>query len=131
MKTLAKILGLAAGLALILCSAAVLHADTNTVAAVADATPYAGAETAGAVAAPFISGLVVKFPWIVTVLTIMGAFRAVAKPIFSAVEVGLGPDSSLAKKLRIAESGPIYKSAVWLLDFFFSVKAHVVVPEKK
>ena len=131
MKKLFSALGFAVGLLALFGCVATGHADTNTVAAVGDVTPYAGADTAGAVAAPFIAGLVAKYPWIMTLLAVMGAFRAVAKPIFSAAEVGLGPDSSLAKKLRIAESGPIYKSMVWLLDFFFSVKAHVVVPEKK
>ena len=105
--------------------------DTNTVAAVADATPYVGADTTGAVVAPFVSGLVIKFPWIMTILAVMGTARAVAKPLFSAIEAGLGPDNAFAKRLAAAESGPIYKSIVWLLDFFFSVKVHLVTPTKQ
>jgi hypothetical protein len=116
-----------AGVVAVLFGCGVAHADTNAVAAVADVTPYAGADTTGAIVAPFISGLVVKFPWIMTILAVMGTARAVAKPLFSAIEAGLGPDNAFAKKLAAAESGPIYKSLSWLLDFFFSIKSHLLV----
>jgi hypothetical protein len=112
---------------------AAVGADTNSLpaaASVADTTPFAGADTTGAIVAPFISGLVVKFPWVMTILTVMGAARVLAKPLFSALESSLGPDNALAKNLAAAESGTIYKSVSWLLDFFFSIKSHLITPPK-
>jgi len=116
-----------AALSAVLFGYGVAHADTNSVAAVADVTPYAGADTTGAIVAPFISGLAVKYPWILTVLAVMGTARAFAKPTFTLIESSLGPDNAFAKKLASAESGPIYKSLSWLLDFFFSIKSHLLV----
>ena len=120
-----------AGVVAVLFGCGVAHADTNAVATVADVTPYAGADTTGAIVAPFISGLVVKFPWIMTILAVMGTARAVAKPLFSAIEASLGPDNAFAKKMQAAEAGPVYKGFVWLLDFLFSVKVHLVTPTKQ
>ncbi len=101
----------------------VAHAQTN---AVPDLTPYAGADTTGAVVAPFIQGFAGTHPWLLTLLTIMATVRVVAKPMFSAIEAGMGPDSAAAKKLAAAEAGPIYKGIAWLLDFLFSIKAHLL-----
>jgi len=120
-----------AGVVAVLFGCGVAHADTNAVAAVADATPYAGADTTGAIVAPFIQNLAATHPWILTILAIMATARAVAKPLFSAIEASLGPDNAFAKKMQTAEAGPIYKGVVWLLDFLFSVKVHLVTPTKQ
>ena len=56
----------------------------------------------------------------------MGTARVIAKPLFSAIEAGLGPDNSFAKKMEASKSGTVYKAIAWALDFFFSIKSHLV-----
>ena len=113
MKKIISILSLAIGLVALFACVATGHADTNTVAAAGDGIT-AGAEISGAVVAPFIQSLAATHPWILTILAVMATARAVAKPLFSAVEASLGPDNAFAKKMQAAEAGPDYKGVVWL-----------------
>ena len=123
LKITGNIIALAFGI-LLMIGCGVAHAQTN---AVPDLTPYGGADTTGAVVAPFIQGFAGTHPWVLTLLAIMATVRVVAKPLFSAIEAGLGPDSAAEKKMLAAQSGPIYKGIAWLLDFLFSVKSHLLL----
>jgi len=129
-KKIISIISLAVGLVALFACVATGHADTNTVAAAAGDGITAGAEISGAIVAPFIQNLAATHPWILTILAIMATARSIAKPLFSAVEASLGPDNAFAKKMQAAKSGPVYKGVVWLLDFLFSVKVHLVTPSK-
>lgn len=123
LKITGNIIALTFGI-LLMIGCGVAHAQTN---AVPDLTPYGGADTTGAVVAPFIQAFAVSHPWLLTLLAIMATVRVVAKPLFSAIEAGMGADSAAAKKMQAAESGPIYKGVAWMLDFLFSVKSHLLI----
>lgn len=130
MKKLFSSLGLACCLLALFACVVTGHADTNTVADAASVGVSDGAEISGAMVAPFIQTLAATHPWILTLLAVMATARSVAKPLFSIVESSLGPDNAFAQKLKVAESGPIYRGVAWLLDFLFSIKVHLVTSKK-
>ena len=95
---------------------------------------------AALVASPDVAGWAVglasKYPWLATVLLIIGALRLVFKPIFSLIDGYVKANCSADEytKLQTFEAGPIYKWLNFGLDFVGSVKLPVIgikpAPEK-
>ena len=90
----------------------------------ADSAPAISPETAGAIASPFIVTLALRYPWILTALAAIGAFRFFFKPVISLAEAyvkstpATNDDELYAKVTHSAA----FKWFAWLLDFAFSIK---------
>lgn len=83
----------------------------------------AGAEDAVAeVASSFIVGFAVKYPWLVTVFTVIGILRVLFKPIMSVIEKAVANDPTKLAHLQSFEGGPVFKAIAWVLDFGASIK---------
>lgn len=76
----------------------------------------------------FLVTLVTKFPWLVTVLLVMGGLRMVFKPLMLAIEWYVKQTPGEADDVAIMkfQAGPIYKVLSIALDFLASVKLPVV-----
>ena len=101
-----------------------------------DAAPLIQADTAAAIATPFIVALAMKAPWIITILAVMGGLRFFFKPIISLIEsyVKSTPQSNDDEYFDKVEHSRVFKLIAWALDFFASVKVgpqFTVQPEKK
>jgi hypothetical protein len=79
-----------------------------------------------AVAGSFLMTLVVKYPWLATVLLVMGSLRVLFKPIMMAVESFVANDPAKAAKLESFEHGPVFKWIAIVLDFGASIKLPVI-----
>ena len=75
-------------------------------------------------APPWLLGLVVKYPWIATFISIIGICRMVAKPVWSAVlaVVKATPTTADDKFLDEAEHTTWWKYTSYVIDWFFSIK---------
>lgn len=89
-----------------------------------DSGPIIQADTAAAIATPFIVTLAIKFPWVLTVLAVMGGLRFFFKPIVSAAEayVKSTPSTNDDELYAKATHSLAFKIIAWALDFFASVK---------
>lgn len=94
--------------------------DTATSAAVVDPALVASSDGGGAL----ISALAVKFPWLVTVFAIMGAARAVMKPIVTGLEAAVKATPTTADDaiFEKVEHSKAWRLFAWGLDYFGSVK---------
>lgn len=81
-------------------------------------------DTAAAIAQPFIVSLAVQFPWILTVLAVVGGLRFFFKPIMSLIEayVRSTPQQSDDAVFDQVSHSRAFKIVAWCLDFFASVK---------
>lgn len=81
-------------------------------------------DTAAAIAAPFIVSLAARYPWILTGLAAIGAFRFFFKPVLSLVEqyVKSTPATNDDELYDKATHSAAFKWFAWFLDFAFSVK---------
>ncbi|MDB6017670.1 MAG: hypothetical protein JWR19_2159 [Pedosphaera sp.] len=93
--------------------------DSNTVPAVG----VHSADVSNAVT-NMIGGLVVKYPWMSTVIFVVGVLRLCMKPIFTIVESVVKSTTSTSDDAVLAkfEGGAIYKWLFWGLDLFASIK---------
>lgn len=71
-----------------------------------------------------IADLVSKFPYISTVLMVVGVLRLVLKPLFSFLHsvVLATPSTKDDELLNKVENGPIVKGLFYVLDWFASIK---------
>lgn len=107
-------------LALAFCTAALapaaLAADGSDAAAVVTA--------AGDTTVPWLDSIVTQYPWLATVLIVIGACRVVAKPLmslahsFAAYTTTTKDDAIVAK----VEASWAWRAFCWLLDWTASVK---------
>lgn len=73
---------------------------------------------------PMIMELAEKQPLLMTVIAILGTFRAVFKPIMTVLHVytqntaSKSDDEILAK----VEESKVFKAIAWLIDYFTSIK---------
>lgn len=76
----------------------------------------------------FLVTIATRFPWLVTVLLVMGGLRMVFKPVMLAVEWYVKQTPGEADDVAIMkfQAGPIYKVLSIALDFLASVKLPVV-----
>ena len=81
-------------------------------------------QTAAAIAEPWAAEVARDHPWIVTALLVIGALRAVFKPVMSLLRLRAAatPDTSDDARLTRFESSPIARLLTWSLDFFASIK---------
>jgi hypothetical protein len=93
------------------------------------ATDVAVDSTSDTGIASFFVSLAEKYPWIATILLIIGALRVVFKPVMSLLDsyVKQNCSSDEYSKLQSFESGSIYKWLSFGLDMFGSVKLPVIV----
>lgn len=95
---------------------AALAADGSDAAAVVTA--------AGDTTVPWLDSIVTQYPWLATVLIVIGAFRVVAKPLmslahsFAAYTTTTKDDAIVAK----VEASWAWRAFCWLLDWTASVK---------
>lgn len=107
-------------LALAFCTAALapaaLAADGSDAAAVVTA--------AGDTTVPWLDSIVTQYPWLATVLIVIGACRVVAKPLMSlahtfAAYTPTTKDDAIVAKV---EASWAWRAFCWLLDWTASVK---------
>ena len=74
--------------------------------------------------ASFLGGLVTKYPWIATVLAVIGACRVLIKPLFTFLHsvVHVTPSAKDDELLAKIEGHKIFGWVVWALDYLFSIK---------
>ena len=74
--------------------------------------------------ATFLGGLVTKYPWIATVLAVIGACRVLIKPLFTFLHsvVHVTPSAKDDELLAKIEGHKIFGWVVWALDYLFSIK---------
>ncbi len=95
---------------------AALAADGSDAAAVVTA--------AGDTTVPWLDSIVTQYPWLATVLIVIGAFRVVAKPLmslahsFAAYTTTTKDDAIVAK----VEASWAWRAFCWLLDWTASVQ---------
>ena len=102
----------------------------------ADSAPLIQADTAAAIATPFIVTFALKYPVILSVIAAMGALRFFFKPIVSLVEayVRSTPGSRDDEYFDRVNHSAVFKAFAWLLDFGASIKVgpqFTALPEKK
>ena len=95
---------------------AALAADGSDAAAVVTA--------AGDTTVPWLDSIVTQYPWLSTVLIVIGAFRLVAKPLMSlahsvAAYTTTTKDDVIVEKV---EASWAWRAFCWLLDWTASVK---------
>lgn len=78
---------------------------------------------------PLIGGALNKYPWIATILLVMGSLRIIFKPVFMVLENLTAGKSSNAAILKF-ESGPIYRWISYVLDFGASIKVPMITAPK-
>jgi hypothetical protein len=78
--------------------------------------------------AGFFVGLAQSYPWIATLLLIIGALRVVVKPVMSLLDGYIKDNCSPEEyaKLQSFEAGPIYKWISFGLDLVGSVKLPLI-----
>lgn len=65
-----------------------------------------------------------EYGWAVTVLTYIGTFRVIFKPLMTGIEgvIAATPSKEDDKKLAEIKEHKAYKFVVWLVDFLGSIK---------
>lgn len=81
-------------------------------------------QTAAAIAEPWAAEVARDHPWIVTALLVIGALRAVFKPLMALLRMRAAatPDPSDDARLSRWETSPIARLLTWSLDFVASIK---------
>ena len=120
-KVILVVVGLVAVAGMVGCLPAVAQvaaAPSGIIAPVPDPSGIAG----------FFVGLAAQYPWLATVLLIIGGLRCVFKPLMSVIDGYVKGNCSPEEyaKLQTFEAGPIYKWLNFGLDFVGSVKLPVV-----
>ena len=90
---------------------------------VAPAIPF-DPQTAAVLAEPWVSAVAREHPWLVTVLLVIGALRAVFKPVMALLRMRAAatPDPSDDAALSRWETSPLARLLTWSLDFVASIK---------
>ena len=78
----------------------------------------------GGMIASFLGPLVIKYPWIAVILSVMGTARLVIKPIFSVAHIIVNQTTSNKDNqiLDKIEQSKAYRAITWLFDYLFSIK---------
>lgn len=131
MKTINRLLSLLALLALVTFGCLPLAALAQASTA---ADPVAAVSTADALAqasVPIIAGWVQAYPWLSTVLMVMGALRLVAKPIMSAAHAYVATTASPTDDAVVEqiEASWYWRIFCWGLDWATSVKIGTQTPK--
>ena len=86
------------------------------------------APTVVSTAPNFFSNLATSYPWVCTVLVVIGALRVVFKPVMTLLDGYIKDNCSAAEyaKLQNFEAGPIYKWISYALDLVGSIKLPVI-----
>ena len=126
-KRIVSVIGLVALAGAFVCLPAVAQvaADPSAAVPAVDASGVAG----------FFVGVAAKFPWLATVLLVIGGLRVVFKPTMTLIDGYIKANCSPEEyaKLQSFEAGPVYKWLNFGLDFVGSVKLPVlgVKPDQK
>lgn len=90
---------------------------------VAPAIPF-DPQTAAVLADPWVSAVAREHPYLVTVLLVIGALRAVFKPVMALLRMRAAatPDPSDDAALSRWETTPLARLLTWSLDFVASIK---------
>lgn len=109
--------------ALVVCFTLALAAFAAEPSADAPALPSPASVTQSG-ADSFVGNLVAKFPWTATVLLVIGALRALCKPLFTFLHevVKVTPSTKDDELLAKVEASQVLKWIVWALDYVASVK---------
>jgi len=99
-------------------SAATAFAQTTTASTPVTETGLAG----------FFVGLAQNYPWLATILLIVGALRVVFKPLMTLLDGYVKENCSAEEyaRLRTFEAGPVYKWVSFAMDLVGSVKLPVI-----
>ncbi|MDD2763472.1 MAG: hypothetical protein PHE83_05800 [Opitutaceae bacterium] len=118
MKTMLRLLSLAA-IAAVVCALPVA-----LLAQAADPSAIVSTDTAAGIATPFVVALALKYPVIITILAAVGTLRFFFKPVVSLIEAYVQSTPSPADDEAIAkvEASAPWKWFCWALDFFCSIK---------
>lgn len=75
----------------------------------------------------FVVALVEQYPWIGTIVIIVGSFRLIMKPIFTLIDkyVEATPSISDNEKWNIFKSSKTIQVLTWFVDYFASVKLQI------
>lgn len=86
-------------------------------------TPPADSSVAG-----FFVGIAQGYPWLATILLVIGGFRVVFKPLMTLLDAYIKENCSSEEyaKLQTFETGPVFKWLNFAIDLFGSVKLPVV-----
>lgn len=108
-------------LAAIMCGA--LCGGALSAQEVAPIVPF-DAQTAAAIADPWVSTVAREHPWIVTMLVVIGALRTLFKPLMAVIQmrVDATPDPEDNAWLTSLRSQSWYRLLTWTLDFGASIK---------
>ena len=129
MRKVVSLIGLVAVVGAFVCLPAFAQVAADPAAAAAPAA----ADSSGI--AGFFVSVATKFPWLATVLLVIGGLRVVFKPVMTLIDgyikANCSPDEYA--KLQSFEAGPVYKWLNFGLDFVGSVKLPIlgVKPEQK
>lgn len=121
MKSLLKLLAFVVALF----AAFTVYGQTDVIPVPTAADPVAD------VTSSFLVGFVQNHAWLSTVIAILGAFRLVAKPITTAIEIYVKNTPSTnddAVLDRVQHSLP-WKILFWLLDYTASIKVGSQAPQ--
>ena len=102
------------GFAILALPWAALHAQS------ADAIP--SPDSVAIATAPLVERLATQYPLLTTILMLVGAVRAILKPLFSALEA----NASTAATARRIEESTWFRIVAWLLDYTVSVKVRAL-----
>jgi hypothetical protein len=86
---------------------------------------------------PFMEQYAEKFPWLSTIVSVVGLVRVVIKPLMSAmvtINADLkkqGHEVNPLQKLEDVSHNKIYKSVAYVMDWFLSIKLPKKEEEKK
>jgi hypothetical protein len=89
-----------------------------------DAAPIAPAIVPAVNAPGWLLDLVTKYPWLATFVTVLGVFRAIAKPIWSLVlaTVAATPTKADDNFIDEQEHSTWWKYLSYAIDWIFSIK---------
>lgn len=102
-----------------------IHAQVDDSAGIASAMQDSGGQVESPdIVTGFITGMASKYPWVVTVMSLIGLLRIFCKPLMTAIEtwVKSTPSTTDDAMFEKVEHSSAYKAFSWLLDLFGSVK---------
>ena len=73
---------------------------------------------------PLLEAYAGNYGWAVTILTYMGTFRLIFKPLMTGIEgvIAATPSKKDDETLKEVKAHTAYKVVVWLVDFLGSIK---------
>lgn len=80
------------------------------------------AQTAAAIAEPWVVSMAKDHPWIVTALIVIAGLRAIFKPLMGLLQARAAMDPTESGRLTALRQKSWYRFVVWLLDFGASIK---------